>query len=94
MFHRAFHSDHNFVEVFVNIFAGVDSDIRTSRLLGYLLDHTAASPDDLSDQVAWDHESQSMIFEGLLLAFVAIIKPFDEIFNCNCHILQRPSQFL
>ena len=35
-----------------------------------------------------------MIFEALLLAFVAIIKPFDEIFNCNGHILQRTSKFL
>jgi hypothetical protein len=35
-----------------------------------------------------------MIFEALLLAFVAIIKPFHEIFNCNGHILQRASQFL
>ena len=57
MFHSTLHSDNNFVEVFVDIFAGVDSDICTSRLLGYLLDHAATSPNDLSDQVAWDHES-------------------------------------
>jgi hypothetical protein len=35
-----------------------------------------------------------MIFEVLLLTFVAIIKSFDEIFNCYGHILQRTSQFL
>lgn len=94
LFQAALDSNDYLVQILVDVLAWMNPNVGPSRLLWDLLNHAATSTNDLSDQVAWYHQSKGVILEILFRFSIAVIEAFDEMLNRDNDILEGSSQFL